>query len=87
MKKQLTKSPINISLDAGFDEFIYYHEGIITAKECESRFTSHAVLLVGYNTEGEIPYFIIKNSWGTEWGENGYAKLEISDGYGTCGMN
>lgn len=48
---------------------------------------NHAVAAVGYETETETPYFIVKNSWGTDWGMNGYVNLEISKGYGTCGMN
>ena len=38
---------------------------------------NHSTLLVGYNLNYEIPYFILKNSWGSEWGKNGYFKLKI----------
>lgn len=56
--------------------------------ECEGPFLDHAVLLVGYKiTDTEIPYFLVRNSWGPDWGENGYIKLEITDDErGTCGI-
>merc|ERR1711994_704207 len=43
---------------------------------------NHAVLAVGWGTENGIPYWIIKNSWGS-WGQNGFGKLKR----GTCGIN
>ena len=42
---------------------------------------NHAVLAIGWGTENEIPYWLIKNSWGTEWGDQGYIKVKR----GTCG--
>jgi hypothetical protein len=51
-------------------------------------FTTHTVTIVGYSTINEpIPYWIVKNSWGTSWGEQGYAKIAITDGLGVCGIN
>ena len=41
----------------------------------------HAVLLVGYGTEDNTEYFILKNQWGVTWGEQGYMKI-INEGTG-----
>jgi len=49
----------------------------------------HGVLVVGYGQEGDEPYWLIKNSWGTAWGEDGYMRLFRNgkeDDLGLCGI-
>ena len=45
---------------------------------------NHAVQIVGYDRSGPIPYYIVRNSWGTNFGKNGYARIEI--GKNVCGV-
>ena len=47
----------------------------------------HTVVVVGYNLLASVPYFVIKNSWGTSWGDSGYMQLSVTGGDGTCGIN
>ena len=48
----------------------------------------HAVAITGYNFDGSMPYYIVRNSWGTGWGNAGYINFEAVSTYeGTCGMN
>jgi len=65
-----------------------YSGGIVRSTAgCPTNACDHAILTVGYGTEDGVDYWIVKNSWGTSWGENGYIRLEMTDGNGTCGIN
>jgi len=46
------------------------------------------VLLVGYGTDDatDLEYWLVRNSWGAEWGDHGYIKIAIVDGDGICGI-
>lgn len=49
---------------------------------------NHAVTIVGYSNDGETtPYWIVRNSWGADWGEKGYIRIAIQEGDGVCGIN
>ncbi len=66
--------------------FFQYNSGILSDASCGT-YTEHKVLIVGYGLENEIYYWIVKNSWGEAWGENGYARIAITEGNGICGIN
>lgn len=61
-----------------------YTGGVMTLSACSASTVDTAVAIVGYNLSANPPYWIIKNSWGTAWGESGYAR--ISYGNNTCGV-
>nr|XP_020463114.1 cathepsin O [Monopterus albus] len=58
--------------------------GGIIQHHCSSHWSNHAVLVVGYDTTGDIPYWIVQNSWGTSWGNEGYVYIKIGDS--VCGI-
>ena len=43
--------------------------------------------MVGYGYEGSQGYYIVRNSWNTWWGEEGYMRIGMSSGNGVCGIN
>lgn len=70
--------PIPIAIDAGPRSFHSYKSGVYDDSACKNRARdlNHAVLLVGYGTtKSGGDYWIVKNSWGTKWGDNGYMKI------------
>ncbi|XP_015790998.1 cathepsin L1 [Tetranychus urticae] len=66
------------------EDFKFYKGGIYTGPNCPKDKITHLVPIVGYGTENGTPYWIIKNSWGEHWGENGYGR--VLRGNNTCGI-
>jgi len=75
--------PISIAVHAG-SSFQHYKEGVYNDPECVEGKLNHAVLLVGYNKTAPEPYWIVKNSWGKNWGQDGY--IHIKMGENVCGL-
>ena len=75
-------SPITIAIDASSIYFRYYKSGVIDININETQQLNHAVLLVGYGFDNSGLYWIIQNSWGTDWGDNGFCKIRVQDGEG-----
>ena len=78
-----THGPLSIAINAGPMQF--YLGGIANPLFCSPSGLDHGVAIVGYGTEGSKDYWIIKNSWGTGWGEKGYYR--IVRGHGKCGLD
>ena len=73
--------PVSVALDASGMQS--YRGGIYSGRDCRNDVSglNHAVLVVGY----EPNYWIVKNSWGTYWGENGYIRV-ARNGRNPCGI-
>ena len=69
------------------DPLKYYSSGIFdkSSTQCPSSGINHAVTIVGYGAASGKDYWIVRNSWGSNWGENGY--FRIVRGTGCCGIN
>ena len=86
MKAALKTQPLAVAIDAGF-VFQLYKGGVLDSRLCGKNL-DHAVLAVGYGTDEEtgLDYWLVKNSWNTTWGEEGYVKLAMTDTDGICGV-
>lgn len=78
----LAIGPVSIAIEADQAGFQFYHSGVFDGA-CGQNL-DHGVLLVGYGTEKDKPYWIVKNSWGRSWGDSGYIKLAY--GKNLCGL-
>ncbi|XP_023017927.2 cathepsin L-like peptidase [Leptinotarsa decemlineata] len=63
----------------------FYKSGVYYDKEC-SEYVNHCLLVVGYGTENGYDYWIMKNSWGPLWGENGFIKFSRNEYLNYCGI-
>lgn len=75
----LSYGPIPIGIDSSSHAFELYSSGVIKSHHC-GKDIDHAVVIVGYTPE----YWIVKNSWGKEWGEDGYFRIERNKN--ACGL-
>ena len=92
LREAIAKQPVSVVIQADQRVFQFYQSGVITSNCGEE--LDHAVLAVGYGTTNEgIDYFMVKNSWGTSWGKDGYVYIGAddnsnaqNDGSGVCGI-
>jgi len=80
------QQPVSVAIEADQMAFQLYKTGILS-KQCGSKL-DHGVLAVGYGTENGVDYWKVKNSWGPNWGEGGYIRIERGiPNAGECGIN
>tara|TARA_B100000767_G_scaffold275476_1_gene312618 strand:- start:2058 stop:3137 length:1080 start_codon:yes stop_codon:yes gene_type:complete len=81
----LRVGPLSVAINAGGD-FMNYESGIYSPDECDPNSLDHAVTLVGFGkTKKKEKYYIVKNSWGTDWGMDGYIYMS-ADNPNICGI-
>ncbi|GAB4860546.1 hypothetical protein Ancab_035707 [Ancistrocladus abbreviatus] len=84
--KAVANQPVSVAIEASGQDFQFYSEGVFTGpcgKELD-----HGVAIVGYGTTTDgTKYWIVRNSWGAEWGEKGYIRMERGvSAEGLCGI-
>lgn len=88
LKAAVAQQPVAVAISADTMIFQSYSSGVITSANCYTSL-NHGVLAVGYGTENGQDYWLVKNSWGTSWGNNGYVKIAKSSSTndaGVCGI-
>ncbi|XP_010248729.1 PREDICTED: vignain-like [Nelumbo nucifera] len=87
LMKAVANQPVSVAIEAGGLDFQFYSEGVFTGS-CGTEL-DHGVAIVGYGTTVDgTKYWIVKNSWGPEWGEKGYIRMQrgVSAKEGICGI-
>ncbi|XP_005355368.1 cathepsin L1-like [Microtus ochrogaster] len=86
MNAVATVGPVSVGIDSHHYSFRFYSGGMYYEPNCSSSKLDHAVLVVGYGEESDgKKYWLVKNSWGTGWGMNGYIKM-ARDRNNNCGI-
>lgn len=85
LKKLLyTVGPVTVTMNASLLKD--YKRGIYSPNQCDPNISNHVVVLIGYGTTSNgVPFWTVKNSWSSRWGEAGF--FRIPRGSGACGIN
>jgi KDEL-tailed cysteine endopeptidase len=88
LKGAVAKQPVSVAISADTALFQLYSSGVITSPSCYTSL-DHGVLVVGYGNENGQDYWLVKNSWSSSWGMQGYVKIARSSSTndpGVCGI-
>jgi len=79
--------PVTALMEGDRQVFRLYQRGILNTDKCGLD-ADHAVAIVGWGRDlvNRLDYWIVKNTWGTGWGEQGYVRIAIYEGPGVCGI-
>eukprot|EP00052_Salpingoeca_macrocollata_P011232 m.86374 g.86374 ORF g.86374 m.86374 type:complete len:419 (+) comp17957_c1_seq1:1267-2523(+) len=80
-----TVGPVSVAIDASHSSFQFYKNGVYDPAICSSTRLDHGVLAAGYGTDGSKDYWLVKNSWGVSWGQEGYIWMIRNSG-DKCGI-
>ncbi|KAK7263716.1 hypothetical protein RJT34_31310 [Clitoria ternatea] len=86
LKAAVANQPVSVAIDAGGYAFQLYSQGVFSGI-C-GRQLNHGVAIVGYGEKNGDQYWIVKNSWGADWGESGYIRMKrgATNKAGICGI-
>lgn len=88
LKEAVSSGPVSVAIEADTLIFQFYKGGIVDDVKCGTNL-DHGVLVVGYGSENGKDYWIVKNSWGPHWGDNGYIRIARNNSTrdaGICGI-
>ena len=90
LKIAVAQQPVSVAIQANLTSFQLYSSGVYSDPDCGVQL-DHGVLVVGYGHDRNVglDYWLVKNSWGPGWGENGYIRIQrnIENETGLCGIS
>merc|ERR1712048_873272 len=87
LRSAIAGRTVSVSVEADRYVWQFYSGGVVDSERCGTKL-DHAVIAIGYDTDSTGQrYWIVRNSWGTGWGEEGYIRIaDNGDGDGICGI-
>ena len=87
LQQAVALQPVSVAIEADTMVFQFYSTGVMNSVSCGVNL-DHGVLVVGYGSLNGVDYWKVKNSWGANWGENGYILIgrNAADKQGICGI-
>ncbi|RDY06395.1 Senescence-specific cysteine protease SAG39 [Mucuna pruriens] len=85
--KAVANQPVSVAIDSSAFEFQFYSKGVFNGT-CDTNL-NHGVTAVGYGVSDDgTKYWLVKNSWGAKWGEQGYVRMQrdVTAKEGLCGI-
>ena len=76
LKRAVAQQPVSVAIQANLTTFRFYKGGVYTDHQCGNEL-DHGVLIIGYGNDKQsgLDYWLVKNSWSSSWGENGYIRI------------
>merc|ERR1712054_357082 len=82
LESAVAQQPVSIAVEADEQSWQFYNGGVVSS-DCGQQL-DHGVLVAGYDN-GSTPYWLVKNSWGADWGEQGYIRI-LKSSANVCGV-